>query len=103
MYVCMHKCYVCIMVAVVSLQAYIQRKSDERRRKALQKRAEEVQAAKDKDEKLKKLYEAQRVTLENNLRQQQRAREVARKLPPASAAIHIHIRDTTSESVRGAT
>lgn len=83
---------------LLSLQNYIQQKREERRKRAQQEQEGNLEAAKMREKKLKRLYETQRLKVENNLRQQQRQREAPTRIPPTSAAIHIHIHDT-SETV----
>ena len=64
------------------------------------KRDRELQASREREDRLKRLYETQRQSMERNLRQQQRRRELRGGDRESSGGIHIHIQDTT-DSVRG--
>ena len=73
------------------------KKQEDRRRKELEERQARDQLAKEREEKLKQLYESQRRRVEANLRLKQKQREAYSKaLATSSVHIHLHAGSTTS-------
>lgn len=76
-------------------QRYIQRKREERHRKAAEEQRLQERAARQRQQKLKDLYETQRRRVEANLLLQHKQREARTKAEQA-AGLHIHIHDHVS-------
>jgi len=76
------------------LQAYIQKKRQERKRRAQVNQAVEQQASKEREERLNKVFETQRKSIERNAVHQQQKRRELRGGGESSSRMHRHASDS---------